>query len=347
MKLLKEAVNKGLEELAKDENLKLSGKLAMFKDVMVIDNTIIKLHNSLVSVWEACRTNTGKAACKLAVILSVVGDGPRKIRLYGERRNDIKTLTIGPWVKGRLLLFDLGFFKYKLFDSIHQNKGYFLTRMKKTTNPYIIAENRRWRGNSIYLTGQKIKDVLPKLKRQVIDAEVVVSFSRRSYKGKSKNANQVFRMVGIHDDETNDYHLYFTNIPYDVLCAEDVASLYGYRWTIELLMKELKSVYRIDVLPFENREVVEALIYTAILTLIISRRMLADVRRTNPKYAKRIPRLRWSKAFSRMARTLMMMIMRDAGIADPEREQIRLFLQMSLDPNKSRERLDDEWIDYE
>ena len=50
VKLLKEAVNKGLEELAKDENLKLSGKLVMFKNIMVIDNTIIKLHSSLAGI---------------------------------------------------------------------------------------------------------------------------------------------------------------------------------------------------------------------------------------------------------------------------------------------------------
>lgn len=343
---LKEAVNRGLEELTKGENVALSKRLNMFKDVAIVDSTIIKLHDNLASTWEACRTNSNKAACKLSFVLSVVGDGPRSVRLFGERKNELKTVTIGPWVEGRVLLFDLGYFKYKLFDTINRFKGFFVSRLSKSSNPYIIAENRRWRGNSVYLTGQQIRDVLPRLKRQVIDAEVVVSFSRRAYKGTSSDAIQTFRLIGILDDDTNEYHLYLTNIPHDMMSAEDVAALYGYRWSIELLMKELKSTYRIDVLPFDNKEVVEALIYTAILTLIISRRLLAEVRRSNPEQARRIPRLRWSRKFAAMARPLAVLIMREAGIEDPNEEMMRILLEAALDPNASRERLDDPWIEY-
>ena len=338
---LKEAVNHGLEEVTKRENVTLSGKLKMFKDVSIIDNTVIKLHEALASTWKACLTKSGKAACKLSIVLSVIGEGPRHVKIYGERRAEIKTLTIGPWVKGRLLLFDLGFFKYQLFDRINRNGGFFLTRLKKNANPFIVSENRRWRGNSIRLEGKRIKDVLSDLKRQVIDTEVEISFSRRPYNGKRNKAAQVFRMVGVLNKETGEYHLYITNIPIEMMCAEDVAAFYGYRWTIELLVKELKSTYRIDVLPFENKEVVEALIYTAILSLLISRRLLVEVRSVNPEYIDRIPRLRWSRTFAKMAGTLIQLILRDAGIENPLEKQIDILLETAIDPNVSRKRLED------
>ena len=343
--LLKEAVNHGLEEVTKRENVKLSGKLKMFKDVSIIDSTVIKLHDALASTWKACLTKSGKAACKLSMVLSVIGDAPRHVRIHGERKAEVKTLSVGPWVEGRVLLFDLGFFKYQLFDRIKRNGGFFLTRLKKNANPFIVLENRRWRGNSIKLEGRRIKEVLPDLKRQVIDVEVEVSFSRQPYRGKRNKAAQVFRMVGVLDSDSGEYHLYMTNIPVEMMTAEDVAAFYGYRWTIELLMKELKNTYRIDILPFEKKEVVEALIYTGILTLLVSRHLLAQVRATNPEYANRIPRLRWSRAFADMASTLIQLVLKDAGIENPLEKQLDILVEVVIDPNASRERLDDPWIE--
>ena len=145
---LKEAVNRGLAELTKTENVRLSEKLRFFKDVTIIDNTVMKLHDALASTWKACRTNTGKAACKLSMVLSVIGDGPRHVKLHGERKGEVKTLSVGSWVNGLVVLFDQGFFMYNLFDRVNRNGGFFVTRLKKNANPFIVAENRRWRGNS-------------------------------------------------------------------------------------------------------------------------------------------------------------------------------------------------------
>ncbi|MEW6080450.1 MAG: transposase, partial [Bacillota bacterium] len=49
--------------------------------------------------------------------------------------------------------------------------------------------------------------------------------------------------------------------------AEDVALLYGARWSIELLFKELKRVYQLDVIHSAKSEVVQALVLVAMLTL--------------------------------------------------------------------------------
>ena len=57
----------------------------------------------------------------------------------------------------------------------------------------------------------------------------------------------------------------------DSLNAKDIAKLYGARWDIELLFKELKSKYALDVRDTKNEQVIEALIWTAMLTLIVSR----------------------------------------------------------------------------
>jgi len=47
---------------------------------------------------------------------------------------------------------------------------------------------------------------------------------------------------------------------------------------IELLFKELKSKYALDVLDTKNEQIIEALIWTAMLTLIVSRRIYSLVK---------------------------------------------------------------------
>jgi hypothetical protein len=92
-----------------------NGLLAKFADVMVADATVVKLHRLLARRYPGTRTNSSPAAAKLHLVMSVTGRGVERVKLTGERANDHRTLRIGPWVRDRLLVFDLGFFRYQLF----------------------------------------------------------------------------------------------------------------------------------------------------------------------------------------------------------------------------------------
>ena len=43
--------------------------------------------------------------------MSVKGQGVNWVKLTGERANDHRTLRVGEWVRERLLVFNLGFFR--------------------------------------------------------------------------------------------------------------------------------------------------------------------------------------------------------------------------------------------
>ncbi len=74
-----------------------------------------------------------------------------------------------------------------------------------------------------------IIEVLPKLKRQVLDVNVEIMFKRRNYNGKQRNDSKIFRLVAVLNKETDKYHIYRANILSDVLETEDIAKLYGAR----------------------------------------------------------------------------------------------------------------------
>ena len=68
--------------------------------------------------------------------------------------------------------------------------------------------------------------------------------------------------------------------------SEDIAKLYGVRWDIKLLFKELKSEYKLDVPDTKNVHIIEFLIWTPILTLIAIKRIYSFVRNSIQDHKK-------------------------------------------------------------
>jgi len=135
------------------------------------------------------------AGVKVSTLVSAIADGPKRIALYAEKTNELKTLKLGPWIKDRILLIDLGFYKHQIFARIEENGGFFVSRLKKNADPFIIKSHNRCRGNSIDVAGKSVSEV--------------------------------------------------------------IAGLYRARWDIELIFKELKSRYALDVVNTTNPQIVE------------------------------------------------------------------------------------------
>jgi IS4 transposase len=265
-------------------------------------------------------------------------------RIYPERTSEAKILRLGPWLRDRILLIDLGYFKYLFFDRIDGYGGYFVSRLKGNANPLIVGVNRKWRGNSIDVVGQKLRDILPRLKREILDVEVEVEFKRRKYKGKQSTVKRRFRVVCAFNSESGEYHAYLTNIRVDILSAEEIALMYGARWEIELIFKELKSHYRMDQIPSENPNIVKCLIWVAILTLMCSRRILRLIRNANPENANRYTHLRWAKVFTEQADRLLTEVVECMGLKLDMLTLYNIYLGQGCDPNVKRERLMERWV---
>jgi IS4 transposase len=302
------------------------------------------LHESLAKLWPAARSKKIAAGLKLSCVVSAVADGVKTVRIFSERTAEVKTLRLGSWLKDRILLTDLGFFNYNSFDKIERYGGFFVSRLKGNANPTIVGVNQICRGNSIDVIGKRLKDVLPLLKRQLLDVVVEVEVKRRKYKGKNTKITRTFRLVCILNEETEEYHVYLTNIPNDVLIGEDIADLYCARWEVELLFKELKDVYHIDHIESANPNVVKCLIWVAILTLMCSRRILRLIKNVNPENAYLYTHIRWAKVFSENADRLLREVLDSMGLKLDMLTLFDILIGQGRDPNIDRKRLMDSWI---
>jgi len=328
-----------LERLQETET-RFRGVLQSFRDVVVTDSTLVKLHDLLERRYPACRTNHTRAAAKLHVVMSVKGGGPRSVKLTSGRQHDGPVFRVGRWVRDRLLIFDLGYFRYQLFDCIDRHGGYFISRLKENANPQITATLRQWRGRNVPLVGERLQDVIARLKREVLDVEVEVAFRRRAYLGSRAGARRTLRLVGVRNADTGRYHLYVTNIPPGRLTAEEIARVYTSRWQIELLFKEMKSYYRLGDIPSRKPHIVEALLYATLTTLIVSRRLLQAVREALRPRQRAIPEGRWAAIFTTVSAAILDLVLAPAHLARYTAKWTEaMLLHEAIDPNLSRQLL--------
>jgi IS4 transposase len=305
--------------------------------VVLADATVLKLHQALKKIYPGCRTNHSPAAAKLHAVLGVTGAGRSSVKVTSERVNDRRTLVIDDWVRGKLLIFDLGYYQFQLFRRIVQKRGHFISRLKENANPKIVAVHV---GSSDFV-GQRLQEVLSGLRREVLDVEVEVVCTARAYKGFQSRTKVTFRVVAIRDTEERDYHCYITSLPKEVASAIEVARIYAARWGIELLFKELKSGYRIDQLVSSRKEVVEVLIYTALITLITSRALMNFILSKIKDEALRIRATtgRWWKLFAAYAQEILLLVVRPLREMDYLRGLVGMLLHELIDPHTKREPL--------
>ncbi len=338
----------GLSQLKSAPGNRLSPKLADFEDVLIQDSTIVRLSAALMTHFPAARSNHPAAGAKIATLVSVRANGPKRVELMPESVNDHDTLHLGPWVKRSVLLFDLGFYKHQAFARIAENGGFYLTRLQPQVDPTIVRSLRVHRGRTIDLEGKSWKEVRPRLQREVMDVEVEIDFDRRKYSGHQSRDTLTTRLVAVWNEETRKYHAYLTNLPVYVLSAEEVAGLYGCRWEVELVFKELKSEYALDRVNTSNRFVVESLLWASILTMVVSRRLHTAVReRIKEEYRSRYTPIRWARAFreqsGRILDTLLDRLHRKRIPPEPLLEIARALMARAIDPNAGCTRFREEY----
>ena len=305
-------VERRIDEVAVPHTV--SDEFDRFRDIMVADGTILRLHEFLSDEFQPRKGEQGGA--RLHLLHNVTDQTIDQFSITDEKAHDSTGFDTGPWLEGRLAILDLAYFKYRRFALIDENGGYFVSRLKDRANPVITDELREWRGRAIPLEGKQIQNVADELHRQYIDVEVEVEFQRGPYEGTRSWDTKRFRVVGVRDEDADDYHLYITNLPRSEFLPCDLATIYRCRWEVELLFRELKTRYELDEFDTTKKHIVEILVYAALLTLIASRTLLDLV----TEYAEDdavFPPERWAATFRSHAQLILHDLSQHLGYSPP------------------------------
>lgn len=313
LKFVDACLNDLIDKHSYGTNAQLKGYLQTFKDVLIKDNTIVRVHEFLADKYPATRKRRVAAGIKIAVLLSVKCNTPLSVTFHPENTNDSKTLKIGSWVKDTLLLMDRGFFKYDTFAKIDSFGGSYITRLKLNTKAEVLSVSvdipENIRNKAI---GKDFRELLELTKPygHNIDGTVKVSYLKGEQKKKKSSLN--LRFIAIYNADTEDYHTYFTNIPASELGGSDVAALYAARWDIENLFRELKSENLLGRIESKNEYITEIFIRIPIMRLLITRKLFAAAR--NMLEAKMVLRLKkrlWSIVFAENSKRILTNLMKE------------------------------------
>jgi len=297
---LRDLVEHGLDEVAVPDAV--DADIDRFRDVMIADGTVLRLHEFLSDQFEA--RHEEQAGAKLHLLHNATEQTIEQLDIANEKTHDSTLFKTGPWLENRLMLFDLAYFKYRRFALIDENDGYFVSRLKQNANPVITAELREWRGRAIPLEGKQLRAVLDDLDRKYIDVEVEVEFKRGPYNGTRSLDTKRFRVVGVRDEDADDYHLYITNLAREEFFPVDLAEIYRCRWEVELLFRELKTQYELDEFDTSDEHVVRILLYAALLSLLVSRDLL-DLVTEQADDELVFPTERWAATFRSHAQLIL------------------------------------------
>lgn len=196
-----------------------------FVEVLAIDSTLIRLHDALEESYPSVWTNHTRASAKIGMVSNVVGRGPKTLTLTHGSHHDIHLLRPGRWLRGRLIIFDLGFFKAPLFEAIRKHRGFFLSRTRKHGNPIIVRSHRP---EHDHLVGLKLRDAQDAAGFEILDVDAEMGFIDRT--DKFRHHRLTFRFVAVYNERAGQWHRYVTNAPPSMLAADHFTAVYAARW---------------------------------------------------------------------------------------------------------------------
>jgi IS4 transposase len=210
--------------------------------VYALDATTLDLCLS-VFWWAAFRKT--KAAVKLHTLLDLRGNLPTFIHISDGKMHDVNILDEITFEASAIYLMDKGYLDFARLYRLHLAQAYFVTRAK-TNLAFARIQARKVEKETGLRCDQTIK--------------------LKVYKSK-KGYPESLRRVKYYDKEQGKTYVFLTNN--FELSAIEIATLYKYRWQIELFFKWIKQHLKIKKFWGETENAVKTQIWIAICNYLL------------------------------------------------------------------------------
>jgi len=216
--------------------------------ILLIDSSSITLWDGAKESFPGTRTFAG---IKWHACFNLLSGKMEWFSTSSTSVNDRKCFPNVDYLKGKLIIFDLGYWDFSLFNEIVLAQGFFLSRVKSNA---VISISEIVKGISNELIGEKLSSIHLKKRRGRI-----VEFYGNVGCQKPKR----YRVIGFWNKTDKKYHWYVTNLQ---VCSSAIYSLYRIRWQIELIFKGCKRSLNLDdKMTSNNDNIIESLILSSII----------------------------------------------------------------------------------
>jgi hypothetical protein len=216
--------------------------------IEVVDSSSITLLPGAKNAFPGTRT---KASIKWHASFDILTGLLVWFQLTPGKRHDSKCFPEITSLKGKLVIFDLGYWDYAVLHAIEKAEGFFLSRVKSNA---VIKIKKVIQGLSKEAIGQSLLSLdLSRKKGNII--EVIIE---KIHQGNTLN----YRAIGFWNPVEKDYHWYITNL---TAAAYLIYPLYRLRWQIELIFKACKNSLNANQITSCNANIIENLLLASIV----------------------------------------------------------------------------------
>ena len=262
--MLRQVFEKVVERVPETTHPELLGKLEQFTQVLAHDGSVLALSSLLNKMFPATRTNSVAAAAKVHATADLVHRRITKVQITGERESELHVAWEQPVQPGALYIVDLGYYCHEYFGTVVAGDGHILSRLKESANPVIVDVDHGVRAPK-QSVGKKLDEVGFVQSHRTFD--LLAEFSTSA-------GPILLRVVGVRDDETDEYHCYVTDLSPAEFSVEEIAQLYAFRWVIELLFLQLKSFCHLDHVDTSNPDALRTHIFASLIASVVIHSLL-------------------------------------------------------------------------
>ena len=306
------------------ELLELLGVSALF----LLDSSSTTLPKGAHDDFPAPRSNVIPASIKLHLCMDLLSGATKWFTLSKATSHDSNHFPPLKILKGALIIFDLGYWDFSLFQSLLQAGAFFLSRIKENARieiKKVISGLPKGK-----LEGYDLFDMrLPKKKRKKI-IEIIGVF------GAGTSAPFEARVIGFWNKFEKRYHWYVTNLH---VAAAVVYPLYRLRWQIELVFKACKSSFGMDTIRSSCKNIIINLQIFSLVAHMIAHPMIKSlVGKTMQKKEQCAATIqRGAIILTQISKELRdFLLANDASYFDALMKKMQLFANELIDPNYKR-----------
>lgn len=255
-----------------------------FPAVYLLDSTHISLPDALQAEFQGKGGSGPVAGAKLQLSYEYLSGELCALEMVNGRDADQKCdLHCRHAAPGTLHLFDLGYYDQKVFAQLDREGAYFVSRLSPLAAVYREKEDTTGFDLVAFLQalsvdqyefeaiiGSRVKQKVRVLARRVPAAQAE---ERRRKTRKRRRHTASARLLAMQD-----WQIFITNAPPDLLNFEQVLLAYRVRWQIELIFKLWKSQAQLDRIGNWRRERVLCQLYARLIAVLLFHHLTAPLR---------------------------------------------------------------------
>jgi hypothetical protein len=285
---LEASLERTLKETTRQQSAAMEAAwLEPFPRVLLEDSTYLQIHEKMADAFKGSGGNASAAGVKVDYSYDVKSEKAEHIAIRQGADSDqgFAEDLAARVQEGDLVIRDLGYFCLNFFAYLTSIGAYFLSRLSFNVNVYLTADadepvklihhiNRFGNGGKTMefnmFLGQK-----QRIPIRLIVYRLPSDVYRKRQKTAIKAAKRKGRSISLSYLKFLKYTFFITNVPATLWSMEAVGTVYRLRWQVELVFKNWKSLFQINVLKGTRPERILCLIYGRLIVILVVQRLLA------------------------------------------------------------------------